>query len=442
MPLGSQQSNVEALTDIQGLVHEVFTQDVLPAVRWDSVTAQLMTTAGPGDYRYDGESLNGAIDLRRPHGAMATGGKLPDAMHQDAENWQTTPVRRYARGAVDNFVEAAAVRGPGSYADFGTRIFDQLWGAYSLMEIRHSVGGSDGVLCTVSSRTSSTVFVAQNGYGYAGANPLIMLEEGMVIAWHDASDSNNVKGAARIAALDYATNAVTVDSAATWEPGADDLAANDIIVAATTNDTTADYFDTEYQQAKNGLLDIVDPGATATTVFNISEATNPRWKPYRLTSSTFDHIEVTEFVRKHAAKSTMPVTAATHTMVGHPALVAELARSLIGFQQQQQMGKVLEGGYQTVRIAGQWDIAEDEYQVPDVLYNLCMEDLFTVSLVEAGYFEDDGSMYSRIADFDGKEFFTRDYGNSFSPRRNRHAALTAITLANVTASDFDPVPDY
>ena len=128
-------------------------------------------------------------------------------------------------------------------------------------------------------------------------------------------------------------------------------------------------------------------------------------------------------------------------MVAHPAIVAELARSLVGFQQQQQLGKTLEGGYETIRIAG-WDIAEDEYQLQDVLYNVCNEDLFTISLVEAGYFDEDGSMYERISDFDGKEFYVRDYANSFSPRRNRHAALTGVTLSNVTATDFDPTPNY
>ena len=439
MALGSQKSNVQALSDITGLVHEIFVGDILPAVRWESVTSQLFMTAGEGQYRYDGESMNGATDLLRPHGALGTDGELPDSSHVDAANWQTTPVRRYVRRAVDNFTEAAATKGEGSFADFGTRIFDQLWGAFRLMEIRHAVGSSDGVLCKVLARSSSTVVTTTAGYNHAGTNPLLMIDEGMVIAWLDSSNSNAVGGAAKVTALNYSTNAITVDSATTWEVATP--AVNDLIVAATTPLTTADYFATEYQNAKNGMIDIVDPDASATTVFNISESTYPRWQPYRNASSTFDHIEVTEFARKQASKSTFPVSPQSHTMVAHPAIVAELARSLVGFQQQQQLGKTLEGGYQTVRIAG-WDIAEDEYQLHDVLYNVCNEDLYTVSLVEAGYFDEDGSMYERISDFDGKEFYVRDYCNSFSPRRNRHGALTGITLANVTATDFDPTPNY
>ena len=440
MALGSQKSNVQGLANITGLVHEIFVGDVLPAVRWESVTAQLFQAAGEGEYRYDGESLNGATDLLRPHGALGTDGELPDHSHVDAANWQTTPVRRYVRRAVDNFVEAAAGKGPGSFADFGTRVFDQLWGAFRMMEIRHAVGSSAGTLCLVSSRTSNVAVVAKDGYGHASCNPLLMIEEGMVVAWLDSSASNAAAGAAKVSSLTYSSNTITVDSSSTWEPSAT-TAANDIIVAATTNNIATDYFATERNNAKNGMIDIVDPAAASTTVFNISQSTYPRWKPYRTASSTFDHIEVTEWVRKPASKSTFPVSPSSHTMVAHPAIVAELARSLVGFQQQQQLGKTLEGGYETIRIAG-WDIAEDEYQLQDVLYNVCNEDLFTISLVEAGYFDEDGSMYERISDFDGKEFYVRDYANTFSPRRNRHAALTGVTLSNVTATDFDPTPNY
>ena len=40
MALGSQQANVDALSGITGLVHEIFVGDVLPGVRWESPTAR------------------------------------------------------------------------------------------------------------------------------------------------------------------------------------------------------------------------------------------------------------------------------------------------------------------------------------------------------------------------------------------------------------------
>lgn len=441
MALGSQQGNVDALTDITGLVHSIFVGSVLPGVRWESVTAQLYMDAQEGDYRFDGQNLNGATDLLRPHGAIGSTGMLPDGNHQDAANWQTTPKRRYVRRAIDNFVGDAAVSGPGSFADLGTRLFDQMWGAWRLMEIRHAIGGSDGVICVVDSRTSSTVWVGKDGYNHTGTSPMMLLDENMVICWMDITASNAAAGAGAISSIAYSTNTVTMDSGTTWEPSAT-LASGDLICAATTTNIATDYFESEYTNANNGQPQVIDPDAASTTVFNVPEGTYPRWKPPRKVSGTFDHLEVTEFYRHLAAKSTSPVTSDSHVGVVAGGTFATLARTLIGFQQQQNLGRVLEGGYQTIRVAGH-DFAVDDFQLHDVMSVYCVEDLYTVSLTRAGYFDQDGSMYSRIADFDGKEWFAREYSNSFCPVRGRNGAITSITLDSaVTADDYTPVPDY
>ena len=316
----SQVSNLSSISDLSGLTHEVFKGSVLPTVRWESATATMFDNAGEGDYTYVGKKLVGATDLQRPTGAMGTDGKLPDAADFDAVQWETTPVRRYRRFAVDNFSEARAT-GEGAFGDFMDRVFDQLWGAFRLMEIRHAIGGAAGTLCKVSSRTSSTVWVAKDGYGHTGMNGVIMLDEGMVISYIDVSASNAVGGAGKISSINYSNSTVTM--AASWE-GTNNAAANDLVVSATTTSTSATYFTTERNAAKNGLLSIVDPNADLTTVLNISQSTYPRWKPYRKTSGTFDSIEVTEFMQQLEAKSTMPVTNSTHTIVLHPALYATL----------------------------------------------------------------------------------------------------------------------
>ena len=436
MAFGSQQANVDAAANITGLIHEIFVGEVIPGVRWESITAQMYQNAPEGSYRYDGESLNGATDLLRPVGALATNGELPDHDHQDAANWQTTPARAFVRRAVDNFVEAKAQLGPGSFATLGERLLDQMWGAFRLMKIRHAIGGVDAILCLCSSRTSATVWVAKDGYNHTGTDPLMLIDEGMVLT-HHSTDGGSAEGAGTVSSIAYSTNTVTM--AATWEQTAQ-VAANDIVCAATTDDPTADYFVSENNLGWNGQAQVIDPDANLTTVFNIAEGTYARWKPFRVSSGTFDHIEVTEFLRRLQAKSTYPVTPGSHTLVCGGATYATLARTLVGFQQQMSLGKTFEGGYTAVKIAD-YEIAVDDYQLHDVLSAYCTEELFTVSLVEAGYFEEDGSMYSRIADFDGKEWYARDYGNSFCPARNRNGALTGITHT-VTASDYSPVPNY
>ena len=68
--------------------------------------------------------------------------------------------------------------------------------------------------------------------------------------------------------------------------------------------------------------------------------------------------------------------------------------------------------------------------------------LFRVNLGgDADFWGGDGSQWSRIADFDGKEAYVVDYLNFFSPSRGAHGALTGITTPDITDSDFDPIRD-
>ena len=439
MALGSQVGNLEAITNLTGLVHEIYAGEVKPNVSSWSPTSQLFQEAGAGDYRIDGEKLVFSADLTYSGGAQGSDGNLPDHQYVDAVEGETTPARLYVRRAIDNFIEKRATRGPGAFGDLLGRMFDQMWDAFGRAQIRHAIGTSNGTLCKVSSRTSSTVFVVKDGYGHEDTPPLLHIEPGMILAWVDTTASNALAGAGTVSAVTYSTNTVTVTTSGTWEPSAT-LAANDLIVNATTPNISTDYFASEYTNAPNGLLNIVDPDADATTVFNISQTTYPRWKPYRKASATFDHIEVTEHFRQLRAKSTSPVGPATHVCCAQGAVIAELARTLVGFQQQTQLGRTFEGGYEAVRIANM-DFIEDDWQIHDVLYTLSVEDLFRVDLDgEADYFAEDGSQFSRLADFDGKEWYVKSYLQNFSDRRNRHAALTGISLANVTAADFSPVP--
>lgn len=441
MGYSSQVTNLDAITDMTGLVHEVYAGQVAPNVVAWSPTQQLFQDAGPGQYRIDGEKLVGSADLHFAGGGTHTAGQLPDHMYQDATEWYTTPFRRYVRRAIDNLVELRGAAGPGSFGDISERIFNQLWDAFGRMQIRGAIGSSTGTICKASSRTSSTIWVAKDGYGHTGTDPIMHLEPGMVIAWIDVTDSNAEAGAGIISSIAASTNTVTMASGATWEPG-NQLAANDLIVFATTTSISADYFETEYGLCQNGLLDIVDPDANNAACMGITEATHPRWKPYRETSATFDHIEVTEHWRKLRSKSTGPVGPQSHVVVTNGAVTAELARTLEGYQQQQNLGREFVGGYTAVRI-GNMDFVEDDFQLHNVMYTVCVETLFRTPLGgEADYFAEDGSMYQRLADFDGKEWWVREYGQTFSDRRNRHAALTSITLTNVSATDFSPTPNY
>ena len=210
MALGSQVGNLEAITNLTGLVHEIYAGEVKPNVSSWSPTSQLFQEAGAGDYRIDGEKLVFSADLTYSGGAQGSDGNLPDHQYVDAVEGETTPARLYVRRAIDNFIEKRAVRGPGAFGDLLGRMFDQMWDAFGRAQIRHAIGTSNGTLCKVSSRTSSTVFVVKDGYGHADTPPLLHIEPGMILNWVDVNDSNALAGAGTVSAVTYSTNTVTI----------------------------------------------------------------------------------------------------------------------------------------------------------------------------------------------------------------------------------------
>lgn len=439
---GSQQSNLEFMEDLTGLTHDIFVGQVVNNVIRECPTADVFKEAGPGEYRLEGPNMVFATDLKFKTGAMATSGQIPDHQGIDAVQGKIGPVRRYERIGIDNLVEKQA-SGPGAFEDLGDRIFDHLWDAWASMEARQSIGASSGLVAKVDARSSSTVFTIKDGYGNEGTNPLTNLSEGSIIGWYDVSESQ-VGGAAKITntGIDYDTNEITVNSAATWETAIGNvIAADDLIFFATTNDTSREYFTLERNLAPNGIGTILDPFGEYTTVHDISETDHRRWKPFRKDSVTCDHLEFTEHWLQLGQKRGFPVSPSTDVVVTFPSVVAQVARSLVGFQQQDSLGGEMVGGYSGVSVRG-IPFVEDSFFYHNVAVTVCKEKLFRIPLGgQADFWGEDGSMWSRIANWDGKDAYVVDYLNFMSNGRGSHGVLANITT-DLTDDDFTNVPSY
>ena len=441
MAVGSQQANVELLAALTGLTHDIFVGDVQNNVIRESKVASIMQDAGPGDFKFAGQNTVFAVELDFKTGGIASLGMIPDYVPLDAVQGKVQPKRRYAQIALDNFIELLA-SGQGSFEDLGDRIFNTLWDAWKSMTIRHAIGASTGLVAKVSSRTSSTVVVLKDGYGNAGTNPIQHISKNAVLCWYDVSAAA-IGGAAKVSSIAASTNTVTLDSATTWETTVGNaIAADDLIYFATTNLTTRDRFEAERNNAPNGLGTILDPAAAATTVFNIAEGDYPRWKPYRKASSTFDHMEVTEHWLQLGAHRGFDVSPQTDVFISHPGPLAQLARSLMAYQQQAYTGAQLKGGYTGVTIGNMVGVS-DSFFYHDVAATLCKEKLYRVVLGgEADFWSGDGSMWSRIEDFDGRTAFVPEYMNYFSNHRGAHGALTGIVTPDIVDTDYTSVPNY
>lgn len=435
--LGSQASAAANVT-LTNLMHDIFVGRVVNNVKRESPVAMMFQDAGAGEYRLEGTAMKFAVDLRFKTGAMATDGKLPNATNMDAQEGSITPIRRYARLAIDNMFEKQA-SGPGAYDNLSDRVFDQLWDSWKSMEIRHSIGPASGLLGVIESTDTPLHFVMKDAFGNVGTNPIAHISEGSILALSDATDSYNIVASATVSSINYSTREVVMSTE--WDEDVTP-AAGDYIYFATSPTHADGHFTSEKNLAPNGLGTIVDPAAAATTVHGILETDYPRWKPFRKASSTFDHLELTEHWLQLGAKRGFAVSPQSDVVVAFPAAVAQIARGLMGFQQQADLGGELKGGYKSLTVGG-IPIVQDHFFYHNVAMTLNKDSLFRVNLGdEASFFNGDGSQFARIADYDGKEAFVCEYMNTFCNARGTNGAITGIVTPDITDEDYSAVPSY
>ncbi len=423
-------SYVQSVSDIGALVYENFKGKVKPWLDVIDAMAALFGQLGPGEYSLQGEKLVFAADDKYAGMAMATNGYLPGSQHATNITLETTPARMYVRRIVDNFTVARA-SGEATFENFMTRIMRQMWEAFERATIRHIHGSSTATVCTVHTRTSGTVFVVQNGYGYTGATPGLFLEPGMWLALLDVSVSYTVLGVARITGIDHTTSAstATITFLSTIDNGAAAVA-GDVFVFCTSTDSTDDWFVTERSNAPLGLLDLLDPSNANTSYLGVTESSSPRIEPIRRASSDWGEFEFMEWIAEIEAKSNSEVSPSSHVFTLHPGVLLELAKTLIPYTQIMGKGQELTGGWTTVQIGGH-DFVKTGYHVQDVVYAICKEDAHVVDLDgEASIWDGDGSQFRRLANYDGKEWFAKHYGQRFFSRRNRSGCLTSVTNPN------------
>jgi hypothetical protein len=419
-------------SDISTLVHENYVNEIKPWLAHNSPLAGLFAELGDGGYQMVGEKLVIARDNKRRGGFIATDGYIPEPQVAAPINLEFTAARLYASGAVDNFLQAIVAK-PGAFADnFVDRLMLQMMDAVETGTTRHIHGGSDAIVCKVTSRTSSTVVVVEDGYGFNGASPTMFLEGGVgeLMTSLDVSAANAVLGTAELSSVAHNTSASTATlTFASSIEGSGTIAAGDYLVFASAATGAAHYVN-EFGRAPLGLLDIVDPADAETTYGGLTESTTARINPVRRASADFGQVEIMEFLAEIAAKSASPVNSQTHVITMQDGVKIELAKELLPFQQQAQLGRELHGGWTTVKI-GEFDILSDMYHLPTVAYALCPEDLHVVDLDgEPAVWAGDGSQFQRMTDYDGKSWFLRHYVQRFASRRNRLGALTGVSNPN------------
>jgi hypothetical protein len=429
----SQIANIDTNAAASTLFHEIFVDEIKPHINFLSPMAGIYAEAPSGKYRLTGKKVVWYADVHAPPRGMATDGHLPDHQSNEGITLETTPARAYLRKAVDNFHEARG-SGEGVFLNYLAKQKEDALKGWERMTAEHVHGGSNGTRAKVASVTSTTKVVLKDGYGHAGTNPVMHFDKGQIIAILDVSNAFAVLGAAKITDVDYGAKEIT------YSPAIAGAAANDVIVSATTTDTTASYFRTERGYAPLGVRDIIDPDGNSTTYLGKSETTYPRLKPFRMDSTDWTEEEFVRFRTGLRTHGQSPVTKTSHVFSCQEGPVHELAKTLIGYRQAPMSGVKLTGGWENemVEVAGHGFLIDDYHTHDEVLAH-ALDDLYAADLGgKENTFADDGSPYQRLPDYDGKEWYMRHYFQRFADRRNRLGALRGVP--NPYADAFAPVP--
>lgn len=419
-----------------GLLYENYIKGVQQFIEYMDPVAALFESAGPGEFTMTGEKLVYAGRLAQASGAVATNGWLPDPQWKGVVRFEATPARVYARVALDHYWKGRG-SGDGSFEDYGASVLDQGWEAFERTTGRHINGGSTGTVGVVASTSAADKIIIKNGYGVTDVDPLMYIEPGAVLAWHDASNSFAVGGAGVVSAVNATTRELTFTASIRNGSGTPTPVDGDPVVFCTTSDLSAQNFVTERGNAPLGMVDLFDPLAANASYLGVTEATNPRVKPMRMQSADFGEVEVMKFLKKLQTKSQSPVNASTHVLTCQEGVTMALARTLVPYTQIQTKGGALPGGWDKITIgSGLPDFVESSYHWHNVLNAFAVGEARVIDLDgRPDIYAGDGSEWSRLLDYDGSELFMKHYVQRLFVRRNRFGSLHTIAIDD-NAYDF------
>lgn len=426
-------------TSATGLAHENYIKGVVDYVGQMTGMAQVFSGKAPPKYQLVGTKMVFAAENKRVNPAQSTGGYLPNNIDKFPITLETTPTRTYSRIEVDNFA-VATLKGDGVFEEFMKRKQRQLWEGFELWEREGVHGSSAATVCLANAARSGAgndELVVKSGYGRANVAPTMHLDVGDRVAVLDTSAADAVLGVYIVSYVTHNTSATTSTIKFTTAISAT-IAADDKLVRCTTSNTADAHFETEKSKRPLGALDLMDPSAANTSYLGVTEATNARIKPVRVASGDFGPTEIVKFIGQIEAKGRVKVTKDSHVLTAQNNVLHLLAAQILPYQQMNQLGGKLDGGYETVSIAGH-DFVFDSDHIPDVIYAWHKPHCHWISLDgDAGVVALDGSAWSRIENYDGVEQYAKKYGQRIMDRRNTSGALTGISTTGADAFDSRP----
>lgn len=384
---------------------------------------------GMNSARWGGNGIYFDVVLTRPTGmTFSDAGYFPPSAAATEKQGNVGIKRSYVSRTIDQLAVQGTVSQEASFVPLAKKIMQEAMDAAKLGQNEALHGDGRGVKATVTSVTNTTTFVCSAPYGLSGAGQGgLTLDVGMYVAFRDSTGATLRTGKNTIVSITNSGDSATI----VIDAANANVQANDLIVAATTSDDA-------YGRSVNGLINLLNRGASYNSLHGISAASDsPRWDAVRLVAGTDtadanqpSEMDIWKLATLVAAKSGKdPLTAPDEFLViTTPGIVRKLAESFLGQRNWQMAPKVeLKGGFKGVEVAG-LKLIPDFWCPAGTVYMVHLPSLLWVDLMDFQPLSFEGvGPWRFVAGRDAYEYSFGQYWNTAVLQRNAHGMITGYT---------------
>lgn len=419
-------------TDISGVlknIYESFRINAFPKLT--PLLAQLKKAkpGGPERMQWGGNGVYWDVALTRPVGMTAsTGGFFPPSAVAVEQQANVGIKRTYVTREIDSLAIQGTQASQAAFIPLARKIVMEAMDAAQLgqQEILHGTGL--GIKATLSSVTSTTIVVVSAPYGIASSGRGgLLLDVNMYVAVLDSTGAT-LRGKATITAAAQSSSADTCTL--TFDTAIAGMTATDIIVAATTSDTS-------YNAVPSGLANMLNRGGSYNSLHGITAATYSRWDTTRLTAGTDTpdanqptEMDVWDLATRVANRSgkNPKTNPGEFLLLTTPGIEKKLAESFLGQRRWDMQSDVtLKGGFKALNIGG-LPLVSDYWCPAGTLYMVHIPSLSWVDRQDwiKLQYEDSGPWRF----IDGRDAYQINFGaywNTAVLQRNSHGMITGYT---------------
>lgn len=425
--------------DLSGLLKNFSTQYRLKAQ--NTVTpffAQLQRAkaGGPRNIRWGGNGAFWDVITGRPAGGTfsAAGFFPPDTFAQEKQA-STGVARAYVTRQIDGLVGLGTKSKEVAFDTILRKTAEEITDASRLLMQGALHGAGQGILAVIGTASSSTSIIVNAPYGVSGAGQgSLLLSAGDYIGVLDTTGVT-LRGKSNISSIGT-VGATSANATLTLTTAISGMLATDIIVKATTSDTS--YSSTAGANVINGLINITDRGGSYSTLHGLSSGTAPIWDCVNMVAGTdtpdvgspteSDIWDLIKRVAGWSGKDAM-LNPKEYLLMTTPGVAKKIMESFVGQRRFPADGfdSEIKGGYRSVEICG-IPCFEDYYIPAGTVYLIHLPSVAWVDAKDWGFVEFEGSGAWRW--IQGRDAFETSHsyiGNMAALLRNPHGSITGYT---------------